>query len=349
MPIYIVINYTIKRENMALKVAINGFGRIGRCVARIIAKRDDIELVAVNDTAKREMTEYLLKYDSVHSMFSEEVKILEDDYMQIGKDRVKFLADRDPNKLDFAKYGAEILLECTGAFLTQEKSQPYINNGIKKVVFSAPAKDDTPTFVIGVNEDKYKGETIVSNASCTTNCLAPITKIIDDTFGIEKGLMTTIHSYTNDQKILDVKHSKDPRRARAAAVNMIPTTTGAAKAIGLVMPNLKGKLHGQSVRVPTADVSMVDLNVILKKNTTVEEVIKVFEEKERNEYQGIISVDHDKRVSQDFVGSSISSIVAADLTQVIEGNMLKVMAWYDNEWGYSCRLVDMALHVGNYK
>ncbi len=333
---------------MALKVAINGFGRIGRCAARIIAKRDDIELVAVNDTAAREMTKYLLKYDSVHGFFDEKVEILEDDYMQIGKDKVKFFSDRDPKNLKFADYGAEVVLECTGAFLTQEKSKVYLENGIKKVVFSAPAKDDTPTFVIGVNADKYAGEPIVSNASCTTNCLAPVTKIIDDVFGIEKGLMTTIHSYTNDQKILDVKHKKDPRRARAAAINMIPTTTGAAKAIGLVMPSLKGKMHGQSVRVPTADVSIVDLNVILKKNTTIEEVNAVFEEKAKNEFKGLILVDHDKRVSQDFVGSSYSSIIAADLTQVIEGNMLKVMAWYDNEWGYSCRLVDMALHVGNY-
>ncbi len=333
---------------MAVKVAINGFGRIGRCAARIIAKRDDVELVAVNDTAAREMTKYLLRYDSVHGIFDGELEILENDYMQIGKDKVKFLSDRDPKNLNFADYGAEVVLECTGAFLTQEKSKVYIENGVKKVVFSAPAKDDTPTFVIGVNADKYKGEPIISNASCTTNCLAPITKIIDDEYGIEKGLMTTIHSYTNDQKILDVKHKKDPRRARAAAINMIPTTTGAAKAIGLVMPNLKGKMHGQSVRVPTADVSIVDLNVILKKDTTIEEVNALFEKKAQNEYKGLILVDKDKRVSQDFVGSSYSSIVAADLTQVIEGNMLKVMAWYDNEWGYSCRLVDMAVHVGTY-
>ncbi|NPA81834.1 MAG: type I glyceraldehyde-3-phosphate dehydrogenase [Epsilonproteobacteria bacterium] len=333
---------------MAIKVAINGFGRIGRSAAKIIAKRDDIELVAVNDTAPREMTKYLLKYDSVHGIFDGELEILENDYMQIGKDKVKFLSDRDPKNLNFADYGAEVVLECTGVFLTQEKSKVYIENGVKKVVFSAPAKDDTPTFVIGVNADQYKGEPIISNASCTTNCLAPITKIIDDEYGIEKGLMTTIHSYTNDQKILDVKHKKDPRRARAAAINMIPTTTGAAKAIGLVMPNLKGKLHGQSVRVPTADVSIVDLNVILKKDTTIEEVNALFEKKAQNEYKGLVLVDHDKRVSQDFVGSSYSSIVAADLTQVIEGNMLKVMAWYDNEWGYSCRLVDMAVHVGTY-
>lgn len=330
---------------MALKVAINGFGRIGRCVARIIAKRDDIELVAVNDTAAREMTQYLLKYDSVHGTFDEAVEILEDDFMQIGKDKVKFMADRDPKNLDFAKYGAETVLECTGAFYTQEKSQVYIDNGMKKVVFSAPAKDDTATFVMGVNEDTYAGEAIVSNASCTTNCLAPVTKVLDDALGIEKGLMTTIHSYTNDQNILDVKHSKDPRRARAAAVSMIPTTTGAAKAIGLVMPHLKGKLNGQAVRVPTPNVSMVDLNVIVKKATTKEEVNALFEAQAEGALKGIIAVDHDKRVSQDFVGCEISSIVATDLTQVIDGTMVKVIAWYDNEWGYSSRLVDMALHV----
>ncbi len=331
---------------MALKVAITGFGRIGRCVARILNDRDDIELVAVNDTTDREMTKYLLKYDSVHGTFNDVVEILEDDYMQIGKSKVKFLNDRDPKNLDFAKYGAEVLLECTGAFYTQEKSQPYIEKGIKKVVFSAPAKDDaTPTFVMGVNEDQYAGQAIVSNASCTTNCLAPVTKVIDDTFGIEKGLVTTVHSYTNDQNILDVKHKKDPRRARAAAVNMIPTTTGAARAIGLVMPHLKGKLNGQSIRVPTPDVSMIDLNVVIKKETTKEDVNAAFKAAQNGKMADYILVDEDKRVSTDFIGCPISAVVAADLTQVIDGNFVKVMAWYDNEWGYSCRLVDMAAHV----
>ncbi len=331
---------------MALKVAITGFGRIGRCVARILNERDDIELVVVNDTTDREMTKYLLKYDSVHGTFNDTVEILEDDYMQIGKSKVKFLNDRDPNNLDFAKYGAEVLLECTGAFYTQEKSQPYIDRGIKKVLFSAPAKDkETATFVMGVNEHEYCGQKIVSNASCTTNCLAPVTKVIDDIFGIEKGLVTTVHSYTNDQNILDVKHKKDPRRARAAAVNMIPTTTGAAKAIGLVMPHLKGKLNGQSIRVPTPDVSMIDLNVIVKKETSKEEVNKAFEAAQNANMKNYIEVDYDKRVSSDFIGSPISAIVAADLTQVVEGNFVKVMAWYDNEWGYSCRLIDMAEHI----
>ena len=331
---------------MAIKVAITGFGRIGRCVARILQERDDMELVVVNDTTNPEMTKYLLKYDSVHGTFKGSVELLEDNYIQIGKSKVKFLNDRDPKNLDFAKYGAEVLLECTGAFYTQEKSQAYIDKGIKKVLFSAPAKDnDTATFVIGVNEDSYKGETIVSNASCTTNCLAPIVKVIDDAFGIEKALVTTCHSYTNDQNILDVKHSQDPRRARAAAVNMIPTSTGAAKAIGLVMPHLQGKLNGQAIRVPTPNVSMIDLNVIVKKDTTKEEVNKVFETAQNGALKGIIEVDWDKRVSSDFIGSEISAIVAGDLTQVVDGNFVKVMAWYDNEWGYSCRLIDMAKHI----
>ncbi len=331
---------------MAVKVAITGFGRIGRCVARILNERDDVELVAVNDTTDREMTKYLLKYDSVHGTFDGDVEILEDDYMQIGKNRVKFLNDRDPNNLDFAKYGAEVLLECTGVFYTQEKSQVYLEKGIKKVIFSAPAKDkETATFVMGVNEDKYEGQKIISNASCTTNCLGPVVKVLDDAFGIEKGLITTCHSYTNDQNILDVKHKKDPRRARAAAVNMIPTSTGAAKAIGLVMPHLNGKLNGQAIRVPTPNVSLIDLNVMVKKSVTTDEVNKAFEDAQNGAMSKYILVDHDKRVSSDFIGCEISAIVAADLTQVMGENMVKVMAWYDNEWGYSCRLIDMAAHI----
>ena len=331
---------------MALKVAITGFGRIGRCVARILEDRDDMELVVVNDTTAPEMTKYLLKYDSVHGTFKGDVELLEDNYIQIGKSKVKFLNDRDPKNLDFAKYGAEVLLECTGAFYTQEKSQAYLDKGIKKVLFSAPAKDkETATFVMGVNEDKYAGQKIVSNASCTTNCLAPIVKVLDDAFGIEKALVTTCHSYTNDQNILDVKHSKDARRARAAAVNMIPTSTGAAKAIGLVMPHLNGKLNGQAIRVPTPNVSMVDLNVIVKKDTTKEEVNAAFEAAQNGALKGIIEVDWNMRVSSDFVGSDISAIVAGDLTQVVDGNFVKVMGWYDNEWGYSCRLVDMCAHI----
>ncbi|QKF80874.1 type I glyceraldehyde-3-phosphate dehydrogenase [Halarcobacter ebronensis] len=331
---------------MAVKVAINGFGRIGRCVARIIEKRDDVELVAINDTASIEMLEYITKYDTVHGTFDGEVKV-ENGFLKMGKINAKLYSTRDAKELTFTKdCGAQIVLECTGAYLTQEKCQVHLDNGAKKVVMSAPAKDDTPTFVMGVNNDKYKGENIISNASCTTNCLGPVAKIIDDAFGIEKGLMTTIHSYTNDQNILDVKHQKDKRRARAGALNMIPTTTGAAKAMKLIMPQLDGKLHGQSVRVPTPNVSMVDVNFVISKKTTKEELNELFEAKAK-ELAGIVAVDNEMMVSSDLVGNTNSTIIASDLTQVIGGDMIKVMTWYDNEWGYSSRLVDMAVFVAN--
>ncbi len=331
---------------MALKIAINGFGRIGRCVARIAATRDDVEVVAINDMASIDMMVYLLKHDSVHGTFDADIEMIDEHHISINGKSIRLFSDRDPKNLKFADYGAEMVLECTGVFLSQESAQVHIDNGVQKVLFSAPSKDkETATFVMGVNEHLYAGQKIVSNASCTTNCLGPVAKVLDDAFGIEKGLMTTIHSYTNDQNILDVKHSKDKRRARAGAINMIPTTTGAAKAIGLVLPQLVGKLHGQSVRVPTPDVSMVDLNVIVKKNTTIEEVTAEFNRRADTDLKGIILMDKEMRVSQDFVGCEYSSIVAEDLTQVIDGNMVKIMAWYDNEWGYSTRLLDMALHI----
>ncbi len=329
---------------MAIKVAINGFGRIGRCVARIIATRDDVELVAINDTAKPDMLEYITKYDTVHGTFDGDVKV-ENGYLKMGQINAKLYSTRDASELTFAKdCGAEIVLECTGAYLTKESCEVHIQNGAKKVVMSAPAKDDTKTYVMGVNEHTYSGENIVSNASCTTNCLGPIAKIIDDAFGIEKGLMTTIHSYTNDQNILDVKHKSDKRRARAGAANMIPTSTGAAKAMKLIMPQLDGKLHGQSVRVPTPNVSMVDVNFLVKKDTTKEEINELFTKKSK-ELAGIVSVDNDMLVSSDIVGNTNSTIIASDLTQVIGKNMIKVMSWYDNEWGYSARLVDLAVYI----
>lgn len=331
---------------MALKIAINGFGRIGRCVARIAAKRDDVEIVAINDMASMDMMLYLLKNDSVHGTFGSEVVQIDDEYISIDGEKIRVFSDRDPKNLKFADCGADMVLECTGVFLTQESAQVHIDNGVEKVLFSAPSKDTaTDTFVMGVNEENYNGQKIVSNASCTTNCLGPVARVLDDAFGIEKGLMTTIHSYTNDQNILDVKHSKDKRRARAGAINMIPTTTGAAKAISLVMPQLKGRLHGQSVRVPTPDVSMVDLNVVVKRETTKEEVTKVFNEAAEGRLKGLLLMDKEMRVSQDFVGCEYSSIVAEDLTQVIGGDMVKIMAWYDNEWGYSMRLIDMAIYI----
>ncbi|MCT7469967.1 type I glyceraldehyde-3-phosphate dehydrogenase [Aliarcobacter cryaerophilus] len=329
---------------MAIKVAINGFGRIGRCVARIIATRNDIELVAINDTAEASMLEYITKHDTVHGTFEGDVKV-ENGFLKMGKINAKLYSTRDAKELTFAKdCGAEIVLECTGAYLTQDKCQVHIDNGAKKVLMSAPAKDDTKTFVVGVNESTYNGEKIISNASCTTNCLGPIAKIIDDAFGIEKGLMTTIHSYTNDQNILDVKHKSDKRRARAGAANMIPTSTGAAKAMKLIMPQLDGKLHGQSVRVPTPNVSMVDVNFLIKKDTTKEEINALFTQKSK-ELSGIVAVDNDMLVSSDLIGNTNSTIIASDLTQVIGGNMIKVMSWYDNEWGYSARLVDLAIYV----
>ncbi len=331
---------------MALKIAINGFGRIGRCVARIATLRSDVEIVAINDMASMDMMLYLLKNDSVHGTFNANIEQVDDKNLSINGHNIRIFSDRDPKNLKFADCGADMVLECTGVFLTQESAQVHIDNGVQKVLFSAPSKDTaTDTFVMGVNEELYAGQKIVSNASCTTNCLGPVAKVLDDAFGIEKGLMTTIHSYTNDQNILDVKHLKDKRRARAGAINMIPTTTGAAKAISLVMPQLKGKLHGQSVRVPTPDVSMVDLNVVVSKQTTKEEVTAVFNKAAETNLKGLLLIDKEMRVSQDFVGCEYSSIVAEDLTQVIGGDMVKIMAWYDNEWGYSMRLIDMALHI----
>lgn len=330
---------------MAVKVAINGLGRIGRCVARIIADRNDVELVAVNASGSEEMIQYNLKYDSVHGTRND-VKV-EGGYLFIGKDKAKILAEREPSKLDFASYGAEVVLECTGAFLTQESVQVYIDNGVKKVVMSAPAKDDTPTFVIGANEDTYNGEKIVSNASCTTNGLAPVARVLDDAFGIEKGLMTTIHAYTSSQPILDAKDKKDPRKGRSGATNLTPSSTGAAKAIALVMPQLKGKLNGQAIRVPVADVSIVDLTVTLNKSVTKDEVIAEFKNASTGKLKGILGVDEEYRVSSDFIGETLSTVVPLDTIQVIDGNMVKILSWYDNEWGYSTRLVDLGVLVGS--
>ena len=328
---------------MAVKVAINGLGRIGRCVARIIADRDDIELVAVNATGAESMIEYGLKYDSVHGKRLD-VSVA-DGFVNIANEKAKLFAERDPAKIAFAECGAEVVLECTGAFLTQESVQAYLDNGVKKVLFSAPAKDDTATFVMGANEEEYAGQAVVSNASCTTNGLAPVAKVLDDNFGINSGLMTTIHSYTASQPILDGKHKKDPRKGRSGAINLVPTTTGAAKAISKVLPALEGKLNGQAIRVPTPDVSMVDLTVSLEKEVTVEEVQTAFKTASETTHKGILGVDEEYCVSQDFVGEERSSVVAMDTIQVIGGNMVKVLSWYDNEWGYSARLVDMAIHI----
>ena len=324
---------------MALKIAINGFGRIGRCSARIIENDPNYELCIINDTAERKVTRYLLKYDTVHGEFNKEVEVLDDDHIAIDGRKVRVYSTRNIEDLDLS--GIDVVLECTGKFLTTEKCEAYLKQGAKKVIMSAPAKDDTPTFVLGVNANTYAGQKIISNASCTTNCLGPVTRVLEDNFGIEKGLMTTIHAYTNGQSLLDVK-CRDLRRSRAAAQNIIPTTTGAAKAMKLVMPSLEGKLHGQSVRVPVPNVSMVDLTAVLGKKTSKEELNETFVKASKESLKGIMLVDFDERVSTDFMTCAYSSIVAADLTQVICGDMIKVMAWYDNEWGYSKRLVEMA-------
>ncbi|MCD4758585.1 MAG: type I glyceraldehyde-3-phosphate dehydrogenase [Arcobacteraceae bacterium] len=329
---------------MALKVAVNGTGRIGLIVTKIVTQRDDLELVAINSTADMDMLQYLLKYDSVHK--GVEAQIVDDTTMKINGKDVKIFSTRNPDELGFGACGAKVVIECTGAFLTTEKCKAYLKDGVEKVVMSAPAKDDTPTYVLNINTDNYKGEEIISNASCTTNCLAPICKVLDEEFGIVNGLMTTIHSYTNDQNILDVKHASDKRRARAAAINMIPTTTGAAKAIALVMPNLKGKLNGYAMRVPTADVSVVDLTVNLTKEVTKESINEAIQKASEGSFKGLIEVDNDKRVSSDFIGSTYSSTFVPDMTSVVDGKTVKVLAWYDNEWGYSSRLVDMVKFVG---
>lgn len=330
---------------MAVKVAINGFGRIGRCVARIIANRNDIELVAINDTTDIELTKYLFKYDTVHGEFNGSVDSQKDDLIINGK-KIKVFKSRNINELDFAKYGAQIVLECTGAHLSLAKCQGFLDKGIEKVIMSAPAKDDTPTYVLGVNSKLYQGEKIISNASCTTNCLGPVCRVLQDNFGIEKGLMTTIHAYTNGQSIIDAK-AKDKRRSRAAAQNIIPTSTGAAKAMKLVMPELDGKLHGQSMRVPVIDVSSVDLTAQLSSKVSKEEINNAFRKAAATNLKGILLVDDDERVSSDFISCSYGAIVASDLTQVIADDLIKIIAWYDNEWGYSSRLVDMAVYISN--
>lgn len=324
------------------KVGINGSGRIGLCSARIIANRKDIELGAINTTTDIDTLIHLLRYDSVHRGF--EVHKVDEQTIAMGNSKnIKVLSSRDPQTIGFEKYGIEGVIECTGAFNSYEKSLPHLHHSIQKVIISAPA-DNTPTFVYGVNHTSYQGEQIISNASCTTNCLAPLAKVLDEKYGIIDGLMTTIHSYTNDQNLLDVKH-KDIRRARAAGLNMIPTKTGAAKAIGLVLPHLQGKLNGFAIRVPTPDVSLVDLSVNLEKETSVEEINALFKLASENEMRGIIEIDEEKRVSSDFIGSNASAIFIPDKTTVVGKNHAKILAWYDNEMGYCHRLVDMSVYA----
>ncbi|WP_410780125.1 type I glyceraldehyde-3-phosphate dehydrogenase [Helicobacter canis] len=321
------------------QVAINGTGRIGLCAARIIGRRDDMELVSMNTTASIDTLVHLLRYDSVHGRY--DVEKLDETTLKIGNSkRVRIQSNRDINALDFGS--AQAVLECTGKFNSLEKSRPHLKGNVKKVIISAPA-DETPTFVYGVNEQHYKGEPIISNASCTTNCLAPIAKVLHENLGIESALMTTIHSYTNDQNLLDVKH-KDLRRARAAALSMIPTSTGAAKAVALVIPELAGKFTGYAMRVPTPDVSVVDLSVNLSKPTSKDELNALFAAQAKAKPQ-IFHIDNDQCVSSDFIGSPYSAIIVPDKTMVLHERFAKILAWYDNEFGYTTRLVDMAAFV----
>ena len=326
---------------MAVKVGINGFGRIGRNVVRAALHRSDIEFVAVNDLTDTKTLAHLFKYDSVLGTLPEEIRA-EGDVIHVGNKRIKVFAIKDPALLDWNSVGAQIVIESTGKFTDAKDAAKHLRGSVKKVIISAPAKNEDVTLVLGVNDGTYDPakHNIISNASCTTNCLAPVVKVLHDTVGILKGSMTTIHSYTNDQNVLDFPH-KDLRRARAAALNMIPTTTGAAKAIGLVMPELKGKLDGYSMRVPTPDVSVVDLVAITARNTTAEEVNAAFKAAAEGPMKGILAYTEDPVVSTDMLHNPNSSIVDGQMTKVLDGTLLKVISWYDNEWGYSCRVVDM--------
>ena len=331
---------------MAVKVGINGFGRIGRLVYRAALAKGtkDIDIVAVNDITDAKTLAHLLKYDSNFGILKDDVSA-EADSILVGSKRIKVLSEKDPAKLPWKDLGVEIVVESTGIFRDPEKAGLHLKGGAKKVIISAPAKGAVKTIVLGVNEESYnaKEDQIISNASCTTNCIAPVVKVIKDAFGVKKGLMTTIHSYTNDQKILDLPHT-DLRRARAAAMNMIPTTTGAAKAVGLVIPELKGKMDGMAIRVPTPTVSIVDVVMQLEKETTKEQVNQAFKEAASGKLKGILAVSDEPLVSMDFKGNPASSIVDLENTFVF-GEMLKVLSWYDNEWGYSCRIVDLVEYM----
>ncbi len=330
---------------MAVKVAINGFGRIGRNVFRASQGNKDIEIVAINDLTDTKTLAHLLKWDSTFGEFPHTIVAGEGKLVVNGKE-IAVSAKRDPAELPWKDLKVDIVLECTGLFLDKEKAGKHITAGAKKVLISAPAKDPDATFVIGVNEQTYDPAKhhIISNASCTTNCLAPFTKVVHETFGIVHGLMNTIHSYTNDQQLLDLPH-KDLRRARAAAVSIIPTSTGAAKAVSLVLPELKGKLDGMSLRVPTPDVSVVDVVFEVSKKTTKEEVNAALKAASEGKLKGILGFEEAPLVSIDFKGNPLSSIIDAALTSVMEGTMVKVISWYDNEWGYSNRLRDLAILV----
>jgi glyceraldehyde 3-phosphate dehydrogenase len=333
---------------MATKIAINGFGRIGRCIARIMYAQggDDLELVGINDLTDAPTLAHLLQFDSIHRTFAAEVRA-DGGALVIAGRKVPISSERDPGKLPWKALGAEIVLECTGLFTSKEKAGAHLKAGAERVIISAPGGADVDaTLCVGINLDAYDPakHTVVSNASCTTNCLAPVAKVLQQRFGILKGHMVTVHSYTNDQNVLDLPH-KDLRRARAAAMSMIPTSTGAAKAIGLVLPELKGKLDGTAIRVPTPDVSIVCLTAQVAKKTTRDEVNRAFQDAAAGELAGVLGFETRPLVSSDFIGNPLSSIVDAAQTQVVGDDLVEVQAWYDNEWGFSSRMVDLARYL----
>lgn len=326
---------------MSIRVAINGFGRIGRLVFKAGQKDPEIEIVAINDLTDAKTLAHLLKYDSVHGRYPAPVKF-EGEYLFAGDDKVKVLAERDPSQLPWKELGVDVVVESTGVFRNRSQIENHLKGGAKKVVLTVPAKDEIDnTIVLGVNDNTLKPEDkIVSNASCTTNCLAPVAKVLHDKFGIKRGLMTTIHAYTNDQHILDLPHS-DLRRARAAAVSMIPTTTGAARAVGIVIPELKGKLDGMAIRVPTSDGSLVDFVAELNTTVTVEQINTAIKEAAEGALKGILEYCEDPIVSVDVIGNPHASIFDSLSTTVLDGNFIKVLSWYDNEWGYSCKTLEL--------
>jgi len=332
---------------MAVKVGINGFGRIGRNIFRTSIGDSDIDFVAVNDLTDTKTLAHLLKYDSVLGNLDHEISSTENGITVEGEE-FRVFSQRDPAAIDWESVGAEIVIESTGIFTKAEDAKKHLRGSVKKVIISAPAKNEDITIVLGVNEEQYDpaAHNIISNASCTTNCLAPVAKVVHEKFGIRSAQMTTIHSYTNDQQLLDLPH-KDMRRARAAALSMIPTSTGAAKAVALVMPELKGKFDGISVRVPTPNVSLVDVVMDLERETTAEEVNRAFKDAANEELRGILAFSEEPLVSIDFRGNPNSSIVDAEYTKVIGGRMLKVLSWYDNEWGYSCRVRDLIKYIAS--
>ena len=333
---------------MALRIAINGFGRIGRNILRAGWQRDDIEFVHINDLTSNDMLAYLLQRDSVHGAFGSHVEVTEGGIAVDGT-LIPITAERDPSALPWRDTVVDVVLECTGAFRSGPKAHAHLDAGARKVIISAPGKDVDGTFVVGVNDHEYRGESqhIVSNASCTTNCLAPMASVLDSLVGVEHGLMTTVHSYTMDQNLLDAPHrGGNFRRARAAAQNMVPTTTGAAKAIALVLPKLEGKLDGMAVRVPTPNVSMVDLVFTAGRQTSAQEINDAFRAAAAGKLAGVLEASDDELVSQDLVGNPHSSIIDLPSTTVIGGNLVKVVSWYDNEWGFSNRMIDLAVRVG---